>query len=448
MARVLKDLLDEARNRRAAGSAMDALKVYRLILEVAPLDFDLRLEIGDLLNSSGAKELSMPVFMAVATHDIKAGNPMRAMVAIKRIAQGSGTTAPLIQALQTKYAAGSTVLGRSIKLAPTDYTRTVKDNIDLNYPVEESLFIKQTAAMAAHTATIEHYPALVPPLPIFSTLSPDAFGELFEHLTLRQYPAGAPIIRQGEPGESVYFIARGEVDIVKSRGNQQQHLARLGAGSLFGEMALLSDEPRSASVVTTSEVDALEMSRHDVDTLGQRMPSVAGAMARFTRERMISNLFATNPLFVPFKDEDKKKLLARFKGHEVPEGTIFLEQGDVGRGLYVMLQGKAEVLKKDGDQWVKVAEIGAGDIVGEMSLVNEEPVSARVKTVTKATLLFLARELFQPLVENIPELKEYFRRLSNARAEDTQFKLEAERRSIEAVEGQDIEFSEDDIVFI
>jgi cAMP-dependent protein kinase regulator len=431
---------------------MEALKVYRLILEVAPLDFDLRLEMGDLLECFGRQDLPIPVYRAIAEHDIKAGNPLRAMVAIKLLQTKQISVTPIIQALQEKYSAGSAVLGRSIKLAPTDYDQPIKEDIDLNYPIAENAFLAQTAAMAAHIATIANYPPLVPPLPIFSAIDAGAFKELFNHLTLKRYHTGDTIIAQGQPGESVYFIARGEVDVVQQRADvdRLQHLARLGPGSLFGEMALLSDEPRSASVVAATDVDALALSRDDAETLGQRIPHVAGAMARFTRERMISNLFATNPLFVLFKDEEKKKLLARFKGHEVPEGTIFLEQGDMGRGLYVMLQGKAEVMRIDGDEQVKLADIGAGDIVGEMSLINEAPVSARVRTKTKATLLFLARELFLPLVENVSELKDYFKRLSDSRTEDTHFKLMADRVSNHFVEGleEEIDLSDDDIVFI
>ena len=107
MARTLKDLLDEARARRAMGQPMDALKVYRLILEVAPLDFELRMEIADLLDKFGARDLPIPIYRAIAEHDIKAGNPLRAMVAIKLLEKKQAPIAPLIQALQTKYAAGS-----------------------------------------------------------------------------------------------------------------------------------------------------------------------------------------------------------------------------------------------------------------------------------------------------------------------------------------------------
>jgi CRP-like cAMP-binding protein len=125
-------------------------------------------------------------------------------------------------------------------------------------------------------------------------------------------------------------------------------------------MALVSSDPRGASVICATEADLLELTRRDVDELAGELPQVKGAMARFTRERMIANLLATNPLFEPFDDEAKKQLLGRFTGHEVPKGTIFLEQGNKGNGLYILLQGRAEVLKWDKGEYVKLALCQAG----------------------------------------------------------------------------------------
>ena len=447
MARILQDLLDEARWRRDAGSAVDALKVYRLVLEAAPLDFDLRMEIGDLLATISTREVPELVYKAVAEHDIKAGNPLRAMVALKLISYNPMVAAPLIAALQDKYCAGSKVLGRSVKLAPTDYTAAVREDIDLNYPINKNPFVLQTVRMAASVDVIKNYPALVPPVPMFSTLDPVAFGELFQHLKLRRFKKDDAVVNQGETGHSVYFIARGEVNVVQRRGEERVQLAKLGSGSLFGEMALLSAEPRSASVVCDTDVDVLELNRDDVTAIGNRMPQVAGAMNRFMRERMINNLLATNPLFKPFDDAVKKQLLAKFKGHEVPAGTIFLEEGDSGRGLYVILQGKAEVTKQQKDETVHIALLGPGDIVGEMSLLGDRPVSATVCTKTPATLLFLARELFLPLVEAIPSLKDYFVALYENRHTDTEAKVAAQAIAGDAQDGEEIDF-EDIIVLI
>ncbi len=445
MAMILKDLLDEARMRRSHAPAIDTLKVYRLLLEGAPLDFDLRLEIGDLFHEKEQIKLACAVYNAVATHDIKAGNPLRAMVAIKLL-QGNGVTVTrLLDGLMDHYCVESNVLGRSIKLAPTDYDQALRDDINLNYEVDRDKFIVETAAMAADTQTIQNYPKLVPPVPIFSALNRDAFKELNERLILRRFRPGQRIVTEGEPGDAVFFIARGEVSVVKNRKEGGPlTLARLGSGSLLGEMALLSEEPRSASVVCDGDVDALELPRKDVEELSTRLPHVAGAMNRFMSERMILNLLATNPLFAPFNEKQKKPLLARFKGHDVPAGTIFLEEGDMGRGLYVILQGRAAITKKKDGQTIQIAEISAGDIVGEMSLVHEMPVSATVKTTSHTTLLFLARELFLPLIEAIPELKAYFEELAIKRAIDTQSVVRARTTVEEDLEVGDPDAPEED----
>jgi CRP-like cAMP-binding protein len=333
----------------------------------------------------------------------------------------------------------------------------VRDDIDLDYPMPDPEVAAGLANMASYIENIKNYPPLVPPIAIFSTLDRDAFAELVGLLDLVRSADGQAIVRQGEPGDAVYFVARGEVRVVRRFENaagedEERQLARLGPGSLFGEMALLSSDPRGASVICDGPVDLLELKRARVEQIAARMPNVAGAMGRFTRERLIANLLATNPMFQPFDESSRKQLLARFTGHEVPRGTQFLEQGVPGNGLYVILQGKAEVLKWDGERYVNVATLGPGDVAGEISLVQETPATATVRTTTSATLLFLARELFYPLVEAVPELLVHFARLSQARLEDTEFKLMQhsvmDDDFVESVDDAEGELDDDDIVFV
>jgi CRP-like cAMP-binding protein len=452
MMAVLQDLLNTANRLRQQGALLEALKVYRLVLEAAPLDFDLRMTVGDVLLSMDHVKAALTVYKAAAEHDIKAGNPLRAMVAIKVARRNGMDTTPLIETLAAEYAAGSPALGRSVKLAPSDYSAKVRDDIALDYPVDRDPFVAETALLAANTSTIQNYPPLVPPLAIFSTLDKHSFLEVFSRLELRRFRAETPIVRQGEPGDTLFFIARGEVSVIREKdGEAPVQLARLGGGSLFGEMALLSDEPRSAGVICDTDVDALMLTRSDVEALSREIPNVSGAMARFMRERLINNLLSTNPLFAPFDETLKKQLLSKFKGHDVPAGTVFLEQGDAGRGLYVILNGHAEITKNQDGETVHLADLGPGDIAGEMSLVNEAPVSATACTKTPSTLLFLARELFLPLIEAVPSLKSYFAELARTRGFDTDIKVAAgalHRPEADESESVDIALDEDDIVFI
>jgi CRP-like cAMP-binding protein len=424
MPQTLLDLKTEARRRRAAGNLVGALKVYRLVLEGAPLDFDLRFEIADALLAAKEPSLAAPIYFAVAQHDLKSGNPLRALVAIKQLEGMRAATAPLVAACADKYGAGSQALGRSVKPAPSDLSARVRDDLDLDCATPDAQVVQELAQMAAYTGNIQNYPPLVPPIPVFSTLERDAFAELVSMLELVRCESGRAIIRQGVAGDAVYFLARGDVEISRRvEGGEELGLARLGPGSLFGEMALVSSDPRSASVICDGEVDVLELKRERVDEVAARMPGFAAAMSRFTRDRIIANLLATNPLFKPFDEATRKQLLARFTGHEVPRGTIFIEQGQPGNGLYLILQGKAEVLRWDGASYVSLAALGPGDAVGEISLIHEQPATATVKTTTAATLLFMARELFIPLVEAVPELLAHFARLSQERLDDAEFKL-------------------------
>ncbi|MCP4676479.1 MAG: cyclic nucleotide-binding domain-containing protein [Deltaproteobacteria bacterium] len=455
MPRTLQDLRDEADRRLAEGKTIDALKVYRLVLEGEPLDFELRLEIGDIVASLGQRDLASNVYLAVAEHDVKSGNPLRAMAALNRPNSFGGEVTSAKALLTQYYSADSSMLGRGIKPAPADLSAEVREDLDIDYAIDEAKLVLETANMAAFTDNIENYPGVVPPVPIFSTLKRMAFTELLTKLSLKQFKPGEAIVRQGDPGEAVFFIARGEVSVVRSQDSEEDeqlvHLARLGPGSIFGEMALVSTDPRSASVVCETAVDALELTRENIEELAFKIAQVGGAMARFTQERMISNLLATNPIFKPFDEEQQKNLLSRFTGHEVPAETIFLEQQTPGKGLYVILRGHAEVLKYQDGEYTKIAELGPGDVAGEISLLFEEPVSATVRTTTPTTLLFLAREIFMPLVEAIPELLAHFNKLAEERLVDTDFKMMqrtvVDDDFIEELD-EDADISDDDLVFI
>jgi len=455
MPRTLQDLKDEAERRLAAGQLVDALKVFRLVLEGAPLDFNLRLEVADVLMGAKAAKAAASIYQAVAEHEIRSGHPLQAMVGIKLLEGAGVEVGPLIERLVAMYSADSEVLGRGVRPAPADYSAEVRDDLDLDYAINQRELFEAIAQMAAYTENIENYPKVVPPVAIFSTLDRESFGELFSLLRLRRHRSGESVITQGEQGDAIYFVARGEVKVIKTiagTGGEKHdiQLARLGPGSLFGEMALVSADPRGASVVCDGQVDVLELTKAQVDELAGRLQNVAGAMARFTRERLIANLLATNPLFAPFDEAGRAQLLARFTGHEVPKGTIFLEQGKPGTGLYLILQGRAEVLKWDGGEYVKIADLGPGDLAGEISLIHEEAASATVRTTSEATLLFLARELFSPLVEAVPDLLAHFARLAQERLDDAEFKLMQNKvldeDFIESLDDDDI--TDDDLVMI
>ncbi len=96
------------------------------------------------------------------------------------------------------------------------------------------------------------------PLAVFAPLSDEQIGILVGAASMRSYMAGETLVQQGEAGASLFVIGSGKVRIDKSRGTRgSMTVATMGAGDFFGEMSLLTGEPRTASVVAETETEAV-----------------------------------------------------------------------------------------------------------------------------------------------------------------------------------------------
>lgn len=93
-------------------------------------------------------------------------------------------------------------------------------------------------------------------------------------LSQEHFGSGEIIFRQGDHGDRVYLLVNGEVDVVREENGKEIVVARLCAGACFGEMALLSDAPRNASIRAVGEVDVLSVYRSDFRTLLEHLPGL------------------------------------------------------------------------------------------------------------------------------------------------------------------------------
>lgn len=432
----LKDLRDLAQHRLETGDATGALKVFRLVLEGEPLDFATRLKIADCLLVLGEPRLAGAVYTAVAVFGIKAGAPLSALVAIKMLGRSLPQEAAKLAAglqhdLAVLYCKDSPCLGRGARAAPIDLSsKVVREGLDLDYPMPDEELRRTTAQMAAYTDNITNFPERLPPVPIFSGLGVEALERVVSVLELRRYSDGELIVRQGQPGESFFVVTQGLVRIFRERDGEQQELARLGEGSILGEMAVLSAEPRAASAAAVGDVGLLIFTRAALAAVAEELPQVGQLLERYAVERMVRNLLNTSPFFEPFGQKQRHDLIKRFEAHKVARGTVVVRQGEEGRGIYLILHGKVEVVRTEPDgASLKVAELGAGDCFGEIACIQEKPTTARVSALTDATVMFLPREYFNRLVEAIPALSDYYTNLSVERLLETKRAAEAHRHA-------------------
>ncbi|MCC6508571.1 MAG: ATP-binding cassette domain-containing protein [Pirellulaceae bacterium] len=104
---------------------------------------------------------------------------------------------------------------------------------------------------------------------IFSHLTPRSLAEMADQLVAEQIPEGSRVIREGDPGDKFYLIRQGRVSVRK--GADDRELAQLGEGDFFGETALLTGQPRNASIVTLTDSTLYSLSQEKFNfAVGQR----------------------------------------------------------------------------------------------------------------------------------------------------------------------------------
>jgi CRP-like cAMP-binding protein len=413
----LGELKAEARTLLRAGEVGAALAAFDHILASNPLEYDTRLKIADLLAGLGDREGAAALYRALALHDLRSGHALPAIVGIKQLESLGGNADELVDTLSRLYAHDAPTLAKfAARQAPVDMDSEVS-RPDLTKAEDVAAIASRARARALDFSVFVQYPEQFLPLPFFSELPRDVFRPLVRALRLRRMNGGDFVIREGEPGIAFYLVATGQVRVFATQGGKQIERGRLHEGALFGEMALLTQQPRTASVQVVDEADILELSRESLAVLTAEVPSLGVALDKFARERLLKNLLATSPLFRPFNHQQQMDLIRRFDGHEIAAGTVIIREGDAGQGLFVVLSGEVEVSKRQagGAGEMSLARLRAGDVFGEMSLLSNQPTSATVTAARPSTILFLAREYFQRLVDALPAIRQYFVELAQRR---------------------------------
>ncbi len=411
----------------ARGDALAALRCYDAMVAAAPLAYDARMKVGDCLVALGQRAEATDIYRAVAWFCVKSGHPLDAVVCARLVEATSGTPAEeIVSALVAMYGRGVGALGKmAARIAPPGADTPVPAPPDLRVPPAPS-FVAEAAQRALHCLDgFDDFPEALHAIPLLSELTDQGFRRVLSALLVKRLPDGEMIIREGEPGTSFFFLAGGEVRVFSTDSlGQQNDLARLHEGSLFGEMALISSQPRTASVAVVGEADLLEITREALAGIAGELAQVAAALDKFTRERLLKNLVATSPIFRPFSRVQQLDLLRRFTGHDAAPDTTIIRQGDEGRGLFVVLTGEVEVTKRDevGIE-VPVATLKAGEAFGEIALVRGTPATATVTAARQSTVLFLGRDYFVRLLQAVPEIRQYFEQLTEDRLMETQLLL-------------------------
>jgi CRP-like cAMP-binding protein len=271
-------------------------------------------------------------------------------------------------------------------------------------------------------------------VPLFDELGRDAFVELVNKLDYRVYQPGDIILREGDPGRSFFVISEGRVRVYKTRtdGTELQ-LATLDEGAFFGEMAMLSGAPRTASIAAETETAVLEVTDKVVRQLVAKYPQVTATLKNFYRQRLVNNVMAISPLFKDFDSAERKSLIERFRMRQAKAGEVLVEQGKKSDGLYVVLHGAVNVSVNAKNGEVDLARLKEGDIFGEGSMLTREPATATVVAAVPSIVLKLPREQFQEMISTHPQVLALVSELTDKRRSATEAILKGQGPGVDGM---------------
>ena len=136
---------------------------------------------------------------------------------------------------------------------------------------------------------------------------------LTERARFVEYGPGQAIVRQGEQGDTLYLVARGEVLVRVRIDAGEREVARLGRGALFGEMSVLTGEPRTATVVALGDAALLAVDRDAFERILSREPDLAERLAEVIARRRMALDQARSEEAPPAVEKETSNLLSRIR---------------------------------------------------------------------------------------------------------------------------------------
>ncbi len=418
--------IDKAREAKDNGAHLlekgkpeAALKEFQKAVELFPDDIAARKKCAEILARLGKKDQAVVQYQHLAGRYAADGQLAQAIAVSKLILQLDPKHTQTQETLARLYSRKSGTASTSwLEKIPPSMAGAL--NLKHVKAPEAPKPVPQAAAPVE--LEIEIDVSALPKAPLFSELPREIFLAMVQDLEMRTVPVGATIVREGEPGRSMYVLTQGTVEVVRGLGTPQQRtVAAMDEGTFFGEIGLLSDVPRLASIVAATECVVLEITREMLGKLEQKHPGLEPVLQHFYRDRLLANLLRSSPIFTPFDEEARRSIVDRFKLRKTLNGEVLVKEGEPGEALFVLLRGRCEVFHVDAaGQEHAYPTMSEGAVFGEIALLSGGTASATVRAVDGCLLLSLDRETFHTQVLSNDEARKALEKLRDERLQRTE----------------------------
>ncbi|KAI9824926.1 MAG: hypothetical protein M1832_001531 [Thelocarpon impressellum] len=233
---------------------------------------------------------------------------------------------------------------------------------------------------------------------LFSHLDEEQTSQVLGALVEKPIPAkDIKVITQGDVGDYFYVVEKGDFDIYVNPSGELQSgsdgmgnkVAVIGTGGSFGELALMYNAPRAATVISTEPSSCLWA----LDRMTFRRILMDST---FQRRRMYESFLEEVPLLASLTPYERSKIADALNTQKFPPGSTIIQEGDPGEAFFILESGEAEVYKRGIEKPVNAYK--KGDYFGDLALLNNAPRAASVVSKSEVKVATLGKDGFQRLL--------------------------------------------------
>jgi CRP-like cAMP-binding protein len=218
--------------------------------------------------------------------------------------------------------------------------------------------------------------------------------------------ASQVLFEQGQEGEHAYLLVAGVLDVkVRQPNGTETKIDRAAPGDIIGEIALMSGDPRSATVYAVNDAALIRLSRSKFEQLtAEETDVLIDNKVETDRIQRLQIMKIMGEIAGEFDASRLHHLQSEFEWLVLAEGDEVFQQGDSPDGLYYLIEGILLVSSNNDGEGKRAGVIYPGEIFGEYSLLTGDARPANVTAGEHSKVVRIPKEVYEKLVEEVPEI--------------------------------------------
>jgi len=213
------------------------------------------------------------------------------------------------------------------------------------------------------------------------------------------------LFRQGAEGDALYVVVEGRLAVLAETGEgPPRPVGTVGAGECVGEGALLLAGRRTATARAETACRLIRLSREAFESAVAAQPAVRAVLTTLVAHRMPALRAAEDEIFGALDEAARRRVEGELSWVYLQRDEVLFREGDPADALYVVLQGRLQVVRERAGHPVEVVtEIGRGQPVGEIGLLTGDARSSTVRAIRDTELIRFSEQGFRSLLRHSPQ---------------------------------------------